>query len=296
MIRRRRDLSTSEINISLITHLKIPDGSLSVLIYQYVCWSPGHMLAGHRLVLRLLTVRATPRAPSANAVLTDAASILLAERSCSPEPHRFAALRAETAAAFPGGAHMVSGAQQGRLLHMLVKLARAQRVLEVGCFTGYAALWMALALPPDGSLVRLERDERCAAVARKHLDAAGVASRVELRMGDAVEELENIRRGSIPPFDLIFLDADKKRTALSCCLRVTCLHRTRCCLLIMCCGRGMCWSGCMARTRVLRTRRCKPRSALHGALVPSVMPSMTFRPSSRAMSAYGSCCSHCGTV
>ena len=138
------------------------------------------MLACHRLVLRLLTVRATPRAPSANAVLTDAASILLAERSCSPEPHRFAALRAETAAAFPGGAHMVSGAQQGRLLHMLVKLARAQRVLEVGCFTGYAALWMALALPPDGSLVSLERDERCAAVARKHLDAAGVASRVEL--------------------------------------------------------------------------------------------------------------------
>ena len=62
----------------------------------------------------------------------------------------------------PGGAHMVSGVQQGRLLHTLVRLSRAQRVLEVGCFTGYAALWMALGLPEDGTLLSLERDERCA--------------------------------------------------------------------------------------------------------------------------------------
>ncbi|EOD28387.1 caffeoyl-CoA O-methyltransferase, partial [Emiliania huxleyi CCMP1516] len=106
---------------------------------------------------------------------------------------------------------MVSGAQQGRLLHMLVRLSRARRVLEVGCFSGYAALWMGLALPEGGSLLSLERDERAAAVARRHLDAAGVGSRVEVRLGDALEALRALPEGE-PPFDLIFVDADKKRT------------------------------------------------------------------------------------
>ena len=150
---------------------------------------------------------------AASNIAADAASIHLAERRCSPEPALFNALREETAAAFPGGAHMVSGVQQGRLLHTLVRLSRAQRVLEVGCFTGYAALWMALGLPEDGTLLSLERDERCAEIARRHFESAGVASRVELRMGDAFESLEAIPRGSLQPFDLIFLDADKKRTA-----------------------------------------------------------------------------------
>ena len=150
---------------------------------------------------------------AASNIAADAASIHLAERRCSPEPALFNALREETAAAFPGGAHMVSGVQQGRLLHTLVRLSRAQRVLEVGCFTGYAALWMALGLPEHGTLLSLERDERCAEIARRHFESAGVASRVELRMGDAFESLEAIPRGSLQPFDLIFLDADKKRTA-----------------------------------------------------------------------------------
>ena len=139
----------------------------------------------------------------------DAASIAYAESRCSAEPARFAALRDETRVVFPGGAHMVSGAQQGRLLHTLVRTSRATRVLEVGCFTGYAALWMALALPEGGRLVSLERDERAAEVARRHLSSAGVASRVELCMGDALESLQDL--GEQAPFDLIFLDADKRR-------------------------------------------------------------------------------------
>ena len=65
----------------------------------------------------------------------------IAEHLTSSEPACFEALRDETQQRWPGGAHMVSGAQQGRLLHMLVRLSRARRVLEVGCFSGYAALW-----------------------------------------------------------------------------------------------------------------------------------------------------------
>ena len=104
---------------------------------------------------------------------------------------------------------MVSGPQQGRLLYMLVRLARASRVLEVGCFSGYAALWMALGLPPGGHLLSLERDERAAEVAHQQLQASGVASQVELRLGDAMASLHALPDAT-PPFDLIFLDADKK--------------------------------------------------------------------------------------
>ena len=99
----------------------------------------------------------------------------------SEEPAVLADLREETAAAFPVG--VASGVQQGRLLHTLVRLSRAKRVVEVGCFTGYSALWMALGLPTDGTLLSLERDEGAAEVARKHLESAGVADRVELRSG-----------------------------------------------------------------------------------------------------------------
>ena len=144
------------------------------------------------------------------AATTDRA-VDLAERACSPEPPQFTAVRDETQERWPGGAHMVSGMQQGRLLHMLVRLSRATRVLEVGCFSGYAALWMALALPEGGKLVSLERDERAADVARRHLDASGVGERVDLVLGDAMESLHALPEHDAP-FDLVFLDADKKRS------------------------------------------------------------------------------------
>ena len=89
---------------------------------------------------------------------------------------------------------MVSGSQQGRFLHTLVRLSRARRVLEVGCFTGYAALWMALALPEGGELLSLERDERCAEIARKHLELAGVSGRVEVRIGRRIVALANVAK------------------------------------------------------------------------------------------------------
>ena len=134
-----------------------------------------------------------------------------AERACSREPSRLRALRAETHALLPYGAHMLSGAQQGRLLHMLARLGGARRVLEVGSFTGYSTMWLASALPPSGTLVACERDERAAAAAQRHLTAAGLADRVELRLGDALETLAAM--DDEPPFDLVFVDADKKRYA-----------------------------------------------------------------------------------
>ena len=137
-------------------------------------------------------------------------SLELAERLCSVEPPLMRALRAETESLLPEGAHMLSGTQQGRLLHMLARLGRASRVLEVGSFTGYATMWLAAGLEPGGKLVACERDERCADVARRHLAAAGLSGRVELRMGDAMDTLRQLPPDE-PPFDLIFLDADKKR-------------------------------------------------------------------------------------
>ena len=119
----------------------------------------------------------------------------------SAEPAAAQALRLSAAGGAVAGAAPV---QQGRLLHMLVRLSRARRVLEVGCFSGYAALWMGLALPEGGSLLSLERDERAAAVARRHLDAAGVGSRVEVRLGDALEALRALPEGE-PPFDVVVL-------------------------------------------------------------------------------------------
>jgi predicted O-methyltransferase YrrM len=156
----------------------------------------------------------------------DAASIVRAEGLCSPEPAAFAALRDETREIWPGGAHMVSGAQQGLLLHTLVRLSRAARVLEVGCFTGYATLWMALGLAEGGTLLSLERDDRCAAVAQRHLDLSGVGDRVELRVGDALHSLEAladhaaVRQGKEPgtegdaagPFDVVVWHCGRSQT------------------------------------------------------------------------------------
>jgi predicted O-methyltransferase YrrM len=116
------------------------------------------------------------------------------------EPRVVSALRN---GAFDADVATGCGPQQGRLLSMLVRLSRASRVLEVGCFSGYAALWMALALEPTGGkLLSLERDEVAAAVARRHLDAAGVGDRVEVRLGDAFDSLKALPDDA-PPFEVI---------------------------------------------------------------------------------------------
>ena len=116
------------------------------------------LLTAPAMLLRSIARASVPRRWASSALRGCAAVdhgevVAAAERRCSAEPAALAAIRAETDAAFPSGAHMVSGAQQGRLLHALVRLARARRVLEVGASTGYATRWMELGMEDGGRVV-----------------------------------------------------------------------------------------------------------------------------------------------
>lgn len=95
----------------------------------------------------------------------------------------------------------------GRLLGVLVRAVGARRVLEIGTLGGYSAIWMARALPADGWLISLEVDPRHAEVARANLERVGVAGRVEVRVGKALDLLPALANDV--PFDLAFIDADK---------------------------------------------------------------------------------------
>lgn len=106
-------------------------------------------------------------------------------------------------------ASMRSSAEQMQLLGFLIELIGARRVLEIGCFTGYGALAMALALPPDGRVVTLDVNEHWPAIGRSHWERAGVADRVELRIGLALDSLDRLAAEGAA-FDLAYVDADKK--------------------------------------------------------------------------------------
>jgi predicted O-methyltransferase YrrM len=98
---------------------------------------------------------------------------------------------------------------EGKLLYLIAKIAGAQRVLEIGTLGGYSTTWLARALPTDGKVITLELDEKHAEVARQNLDRAGVADRVEVRVGRAADTLRQMIDQHTAPFDLIFIDADK---------------------------------------------------------------------------------------
>jgi len=102
--------------------------------------------------------------------------------------------------------HDVS-ANQGQLLALFVRMTQARRILEIGTLGAYSSIWMARALPPDGKLITLEADPAHAEVARQNIRLAGLNDRIELIEGPALNSLENF--GDVPPFDLIFIDADK---------------------------------------------------------------------------------------
>jgi len=101
------------------------------------------------------------------------------------------------------------GPNEGRTLELLLRLAGAKRVVEIGTLAGYSTIWMARALPPDGHLWTFEVDPKHAAVARENLRRAGVADRVDVLVGDAVELLPKIETHG--PFCAVFVDADKER-------------------------------------------------------------------------------------
>ncbi len=124
------------------------------------------------------------------------------------QPAILARLREETQR-FPR-AGMLLTPEQGQLLGLLVELMGARRIIEVGTFTGYSALWLALALPEDGRLICCDVDEESAAVARRFWTEGGVADRIDLRLAPALETLDSlIAGGGASTFDLVFIDADK---------------------------------------------------------------------------------------
>ncbi len=98
---------------------------------------------------------------------------------------------------------------QGRLLHLIVRACGAKRVLEIGTLAGYSTIAIARALPPDGRLLTLEADPKHAGVAAGNLARAGVADRVEILQGPALETLPRLLAEGAEPFDFVFVDADK---------------------------------------------------------------------------------------
>ncbi len=100
-------------------------------------------------------------------------------------------------------------APHGMLLHLLVRAVGAHRVLEIGTLAGYSTIWMAKAVPEDGTVVTLELDPHHAQVARRNFERAGVDGIVDLRLGPALDSLAAIERENSGPFDLVFVDADK---------------------------------------------------------------------------------------
>jgi predicted O-methyltransferase YrrM len=98
---------------------------------------------------------------------------------------------------------------QGKLLHILVKIKGARRVLEVGTLGGYSTIWMARALPEGGRIVTIEIDPKTAEVARANFARSGMADRIDLRVGAALDVLPQLEG----PFDLVFIDADKVNNA-----------------------------------------------------------------------------------
>lgn len=125
------------------------------------------------------------------------------------EPPLLARLREETAALPHSG--MQISPEQGQFMALLAELVGARQVLEVGTFTGYSALVVALALPADGRIVACDVDEDMAAIARRYWAEAGVADKIDLRLGPAVETLDGLlAAGGTGTFDFAFVDADKK--------------------------------------------------------------------------------------
>lgn len=124
------------------------------------------------------------------------------------EPDILRRLRAETSA--HSRAYMQIEPEQGQFLGLLVELMGARRAIEIGTFTGYSALAIALRLPPDGRLIACDISEEWTAIGRPYWEEAGVAERIDLRIAPGLETLDAlIAEGGTGSFDFIFIDADK---------------------------------------------------------------------------------------
>lgn len=102
---------------------------------------------------------------------------------------------------------------QGKLLQLLAQIHGARTVLEIGTLAGYSTIWLARALPADGRLISLEYNPKHAEVAARNIARAGLDKLVEVRVGPALETLPQLADENPPPFDLVFIDADKANNA-----------------------------------------------------------------------------------
>ncbi|OBK53309.1 O-methyltransferase [Mycobacterium sp. 1081908.1] len=123
------------------------------------------------------------------------------------DPALAAALQASDAAGLP---QIAVSAQQGKFLCLLAGAIQARRVLEIGTLGGFSTIWLARGAGPQGRVVTLEYEPKHAEVARANLQRAGVADRVEVIVGAALDTLPTLTGG---PFDLVFIDADKENNA-----------------------------------------------------------------------------------
>jgi caffeoyl-CoA O-methyltransferase len=128
-----------------------------------------------------------------------------AEASTTPPPELLRRLAGETRAELRSP-QMMTGTVEGRLLEFLVFALRPKRVLELGTYSGYSSISMAALLPPGGHVDTCEVDETHAAVARRYQEEAGVADRITIHLGPALETIERLEG----EFDLVFVDADKQ--------------------------------------------------------------------------------------
>ena len=136
--------------------------------------------------------------------LIDPAVDAYAEAHTTPGGELFERLAAETREKTTAPQMMV-GDVEGRFLEFLVRLRSARHVLELGTFTGYSSLSMARGLPEGGRVITCDVDADTTAIARRYAEEAGVADRIEYRLGPALETIEKLEG----PFDLVFIDADK---------------------------------------------------------------------------------------
>jgi caffeoyl-CoA O-methyltransferase len=140
--------------------------------------------------------------------LIDPAAIDYILNNSVREPDILARLRVETDA-HPNARYQIPP-EQGQFFQLLIRMLGARRTLEVGVFTGYSSLSVALALPPEGRIIACDVSEKFTSIARRYWADAGVAGKIDLRIGPAADTLDGlIASGQSGTFDFAFIDADK---------------------------------------------------------------------------------------
>jgi predicted O-methyltransferase YrrM len=139
----------------------------------------------------------------------DAIDAYIAENFLEDDPALEAALKASEAAGLPA---IQVAPLQGKLLMMLAAATGARKIFEIGTLGGYSTIWLARGLASGGRLITLELNPDYAEVARSNLANAGLADKVEVRVGKALDTLPHLEAEGAGPFDLVFIDADKPTT------------------------------------------------------------------------------------